>query len=112
MKIVGCDLHTRYQQVAMLDEETGELTERRLEHESGEARAFYSSLERAVGVGSKQPGTRGGSSARPGRHEERNLAPDLDYSSGVSGGAPSPGASGRRAAPLSRSRSWSENMLL
>ena len=23
MKIVGCDLHTRYQQVAMLDEETG-----------------------------------------------------------------------------------------
>ena len=25
MKIVGCDLHTRYQQIAMLDEETGEL---------------------------------------------------------------------------------------
>jgi len=44
MKIVGCDLHTRYQQVAMLDVETGELTERRLEHESGEARAFYSAL--------------------------------------------------------------------
>jgi len=36
MKIVGCDLHTRYQQIAMLDEETGELVERRLEHESGE----------------------------------------------------------------------------
>ena len=35
MKIVGCDLHTRYQQVAMLDQETGELVERRLEHESG-----------------------------------------------------------------------------
>jgi len=33
MKIVGCDLHTRYQQVAMLDQETGELVERRLEHE-------------------------------------------------------------------------------
>jgi hypothetical protein len=45
MKIVGCDLHTRYQQVAMLDEETGELVERRLEHESGEARAFYAGLE-------------------------------------------------------------------
>ena len=29
MKIVGCDLHTRYQQIAMLDEETGELVERR-----------------------------------------------------------------------------------
>ena len=37
MKIVGCDLHTRYQQVAMLDAETGELVERRLEHENGEA---------------------------------------------------------------------------
>jgi len=44
MKIVGCDLHTRYQQVAMLDQETGELIERRLEHESGEARAFYAAL--------------------------------------------------------------------
>lgn len=27
MKIVGCDLHTRYQQVAMLDGETGELVD-------------------------------------------------------------------------------------
>ena len=25
MKIVGCDLHTRYQQIALVDEETGEL---------------------------------------------------------------------------------------
>ena len=32
MKIVSCDLHTRYQQVALLDQETGELVERRLEH--------------------------------------------------------------------------------
>jgi hypothetical protein len=29
MKIVGCDLHTRYQQIAMLDKETGELIERK-----------------------------------------------------------------------------------
>jgi hypothetical protein len=29
MKVVGCDLHTRYQQIAMQDEETGELIERR-----------------------------------------------------------------------------------
>jgi hypothetical protein len=28
MKIIGCDLHTRYQQIAMLDAETGELMER------------------------------------------------------------------------------------
>ena len=30
MQIVGCDLHTRYQQIAMLDSETGEVTERRV----------------------------------------------------------------------------------
>ena len=35
MKIVGCDLHTRYQQIAMLDTETGELMERRLGHAQG-----------------------------------------------------------------------------
>jgi len=56
MKIVGCDLHTRYQQIAMLDEETGELIERRLEHESGEARAFYASLEGPVRVGIEATG--------------------------------------------------------
>jgi hypothetical protein len=27
MKIVGCDLHTRYQQIARLDKETGGLIE-------------------------------------------------------------------------------------
>ncbi len=43
MKIVGCDLHTRYQQIAMLDRETGELIERRLEHESGEGRVAHPS---------------------------------------------------------------------
>jgi len=41
MMIIGCDLHTRYQQIAMLDTDSGELIERRLEHENGEARAFY-----------------------------------------------------------------------
>ena len=56
MKIVGCDLHTRYQQIAMLEEETGELIERRLEHESGEARAFYANLEGAVRVGIEATG--------------------------------------------------------
>ena len=56
MKIVGCDLHTRYQQVAMLDQETGELIERRLEHESGEARAFYAALSGPVRVGIEATG--------------------------------------------------------
>jgi hypothetical protein len=32
MMIIGCDLHTRYQQIAMVDTDTGELVERRLEH--------------------------------------------------------------------------------
>jgi transposase len=56
MKMVGCDLHTRYHQVAMLDQETGELVERRLEHESGEARAFYVGLEGGVRVGIEATG--------------------------------------------------------
>jgi len=56
MKIVGCDLHTRYQQIAMLEEETGELVERRLEHESGEARAFYAALSAPVRVGIEATG--------------------------------------------------------
>jgi transposase len=56
MKIIGCDLHTRYQQIALLDEETGELIERRLEHESGEARAFYAVLSAPVRVGIEATG--------------------------------------------------------
>jgi hypothetical protein len=56
MKIVGCDLHTRYQQIAMVDTETGELTERRLEHESGQARAFYAGLRGRVRVGIEATG--------------------------------------------------------
>ena len=56
MKIVGCDLHTRYQQVAMLDRETGELVERRLEHATGEARAFYAALSGPVRVGIEATG--------------------------------------------------------
>src|ERR1035441_9163758 len=56
MMIIGCDLHTRYQQIAMLDTETGELVERRLEHESGEARAFYAALSGGVRVGIEATG--------------------------------------------------------
>ncbi len=56
MRIIGCDFHTRYQQIAMLDEATGELTERRLEHENGEARAFYASLPKPARVGIEATG--------------------------------------------------------
>ncbi len=51
MIMVGCDFHTRFQQVAMLDPTTGEVIERRLEHETGEARRFYASLCEPARVG-------------------------------------------------------------
>jgi transposase len=56
MMIIGCDLHTRYQQIAMLDTDTGELLEQRLEHENGEARAFYTGLAGRVRVGIEATG--------------------------------------------------------
>ena len=51
MLIIGCDLHTRFQQIAMLDTETGQVTERRLDHESGEAQTFYEGLKEPALVG-------------------------------------------------------------
>jgi len=56
MMIIGCDFHPRYQQIAMMDTETGELVERRLEHENGEARAFYASLPKPARVGMEATG--------------------------------------------------------
>jgi transposase len=56
MMIIGCDFHTRYQQIAMMDTETGELVERRLEHEDGEAREFYASLPKPSRVGMEATG--------------------------------------------------------
>jgi transposase len=56
MRIIGCDFHSRYQQIALLDTETGEVVERRLEHENGEARAFYASLPKPVRVGIEATG--------------------------------------------------------
>jgi len=44
------------QQIAMVDTETGELVERRLEHESGEARGFYAGLKGAVRAGIEATG--------------------------------------------------------
>ncbi len=56
MKIIGCDFHPSYQQIAMLDSSTGELVERRLLHEGGEAERFYRSLEGPVRVGMEAVG--------------------------------------------------------
>jgi len=51
MIIVGCDFHARFQQIAMLEPTTGELIERRLEHENGEAEKFYGTLPGPARVG-------------------------------------------------------------
>lgn len=44
MKIIGCDFHPSYQQIAMLDQETREWTERKLVHAGGDAQRFYESM--------------------------------------------------------------------
>lgn len=44
MMIIGCDFHPSWQQVAVLDDETGDVSERKLVHGDGEAERFYASL--------------------------------------------------------------------
>jgi transposase len=56
MLIIGVDFHSRFQQIAMVDTETGELIERRLEHGNGEAKKFYAGLEKPVRVGMEATG--------------------------------------------------------
>src|SRR3990172_13369768 len=56
MIIIGCDFHTRFQQIAMLETETGEIVERRVEHEGGEAQAFYAALPAPARVGMEATG--------------------------------------------------------
>src|SRR5260370_2767430 len=74
MLIIGCDFHTRYQQIAMAREETGELlVERRLDHASGEAYAFYRSLQ------SSQEPVRVGIEATGPIHWFERLLADLGY---------------------------------
>jgi hypothetical protein len=51
MIIIGCDFHTRLQQTAMPEVTTGELVERRLEHENGNAERFYATLPGPALVG-------------------------------------------------------------
>ena len=48
---IGCDLHTRYQVVAWLDQETGEICARRLEHAGEELGKFYQQFARGAVVG-------------------------------------------------------------
>ena len=56
MMIIGCDFHPRFQQIAFVDQETGEYGERRLNH-PGEAEQFYRSLAgRQVRIGAEATG--------------------------------------------------------
>lgn len=41
MVIIGCDFHPVFQQIAVMDTETGEVTEHKLMHADGEAEQFY-----------------------------------------------------------------------
>ncbi len=45
MLIIGVDYHPSFQQIAFLDQETGECGERRLNHSDGEAEKFYRDLK-------------------------------------------------------------------
>src|SRR5438445_6800875 len=56
MTLVGCDLHTRKQQVAALDTETGETHERQLVHEGSAVEEFYAALPCPVTVGIESTG--------------------------------------------------------
>lgn len=48
---LGCDVHTRFQQIAMLDPTMGEIIERRLEHDGGVAERFYATLSSPARIG-------------------------------------------------------------
>jgi transposase len=57
MKIIGCDFHPSYQQIAMLDQDTGELLETALRHQDQqEVRNFYAGLQGPVRVGIEASG--------------------------------------------------------
>jgi transposase len=56
MMIIGCDLHSRLQQIAMVDTETGEVESRKLDHENGEAERFYAGLKERALVGIETTG--------------------------------------------------------
>src|SRR5271170_7344190 len=59
MMLIGVDYHPSFQQIAFMEEETGECGERRLNHSDGEAEGFYRELKQrgvSVGVGMEATG--------------------------------------------------------
>jgi transposase len=57
MRIIGVDLRARQQSISMLDTETGEVTEKTLQHEGEEVREFYAALPGPVLVGWEATGS-------------------------------------------------------
>ena len=56
MHLFGCDFHTRFQQIAMVDSVTGEILNRRLDHGTGEAHQFYAALQAPARIGMEATG--------------------------------------------------------
>ena len=59
MRIVGCDLHASQQTIAMLDRDTGEISERVIKHEATAVRDFYAGLAPPILVGIEATGSMG-----------------------------------------------------
>src|SRR2546428_203022 len=57
MRIIGVDLHTRQQTIAMLDMKTGEVVEKTLQYEGENVREFYAALPGPVRVGIEATGS-------------------------------------------------------
>jgi len=56
MTLVGCDLHSRKQQVAVLDTTTGEILEQELVHDGDAVERFYRALRPPVTIGIETTG--------------------------------------------------------
>jgi hypothetical protein len=56
MILVGCDLHTRKQQVALLNTDTGELRDHELSHVGDDGERFYAALSPPVTVSIESTG--------------------------------------------------------
>lgn len=56
MNLIGCDFHTRYQEIASKNLKTGEVTKLRLDHTGEQVRTYYASLEKPVKVAIESTG--------------------------------------------------------
>src|SRR5262249_58090814 len=56
MTLVGCDLHSRKQQIAVLDTTTGEVLEQELVHDGDAVERFYRALRPPVTIGIETTG--------------------------------------------------------